>query len=131
MFGSTRIVRIAKPLRRCLALVGIAAAFPFAAHATTLTVNSSADSGGVCPGPTCTLRTAILIAASGDTINFTAGLPTINLTSGESAINKNLIISGPGANVLTVQRSSASGTPTFRIFHITDGKVNVAISGLT
>jgi hypothetical protein len=131
MFGSTRIVRIAKPLRRCLALVGIAAAFPFAAHATTFTVNSAADSGGICPGPTCTLRTAILIAAPGDTINFAAGLPTINLTSGELAISKNLIISGPGANVLTVQRSSAGGTPTFRIFHISGGNSSVAIAGLT
>jgi CSLREA domain-containing protein len=130
MFGSARIVRIANPVRRCLALVGIAAAFPVAAHATTFTVNSSADAGGICPGATCTLRQAIFTALPGDTIDFAVGLSTINLTSGELAINKNLIISGPGANFLTVQRSSASGTPTFRIFH-TAGNISVTIAGLT
>jgi hypothetical protein len=113
------------------ALLGMVILAPFVGQAATVTVQSSADTPGICPGATCTLRQAILTALSGDTINFAAGLPTINLTSGELAINKNLIISGPGANVLAVQRSSASGTPTFRIFHITGGNSSVTIAGLT
>jgi CSLREA domain-containing protein len=88
------------------------------AQATTLTVNSTPDAGGTCPGADCTLRQAIASAAStGDTINF--GLPAnsaITLSTGELLINKSLTISGPGANLLTVQRSSAPGTSAFRIF---------------
>ncbi len=110
--------------------------------AATVTVTSTADGRGICPGPTCgapqscpgircTLRLAIEAAASGDTINF--ALPansTINLNDGTLSIdNKNLTIIGPGANLLTVQRSDAPGTPAFRVFytHIS----SVAISGLT
>jgi hypothetical protein len=93
----------------------------------TLTVNSSADAGGTCPGATCTLRQAILSAGSGDTVNFAAGITTINLTSAELSINKNLTITGPGANLLTVQRSTANA---FRVFGIT-GSFNVTISGIT
>ena len=84
---------------------------------------SSADSGAG------TLRQAISDAASGDTINFAANITTITLTSGELLIQKFLTISGPGADVLTVQRSSVAGTPAFRIFDIL-GFYNVVISGL-
>jgi CSLREA domain-containing protein len=107
------------------------------AEAASLTVNSGADSGGTCPGTTCTLREAIATVASGDTINFAAGVTTITLTSGELLINKNLTINGPGANLLSVQRSTASGTPVFRIFNIsnisngTTSGLTVTISGLT
>jgi hypothetical protein len=94
------------------------------AQATTLTVTSGNDSGAG------TLRQAILDASSGDTINFVTGLTTINLASGELLINKHLTISGPGANVLTVQRSTAGGTSQFRIFDIPIGYFNVTISGL-
>lgn len=91
---------------------------PVAKAATTITVTSGADAGGTCPGATCTLRQAIATAAFGDTINFAAGLTTITLTSGELLINKRLFINGPGANLLTVRRSAAPGTPEFRIFDI-------------
>lgn len=53
----------------------------------------------------------------------------ISLTSGELSINKNLSITGPGSNLLTVRRSSAGGTPDFRIINIASG--TVSISGLT
>jgi hypothetical protein len=100
------------------------------AHAGTITVKSNADAGGICPGATCTLRQAIATAVSGDSIDFAAGLTTINLTSDQLFIaNKNLTISGPGANLLTVQRSTAVNTPLFRIFDIVAG--TVTISGLT
>jgi len=68
-----------------------------AAPANTITVNSSADAGGSCPGADCTLRQAIAAAASGDMIAFS--LPrnsAMTITSGELLINKSLIISGPG-----------------------------------
>jgi CSLREA domain-containing protein len=70
------------------------------AQAATITVNSDADAGGTCPGATCTLRHAITTATEGDTITFS--LPansTINLTSGQLIISKNLTINGPGANL--------------------------------
>jgi polymorphic membrane protein len=109
---------------RCLAMV--ATAFVLSAPpllATTRTVNNLNDAG---PG---SLRQLISESAPNDTINFSVR-GTITLTSGELLINKHLTISGPGANVLTVQRSTAGGTPQFRIFDIPSGYFNVTISGL-
>jgi hypothetical protein len=95
------------------------------ADAATITVISAADDGGG------SLRQAISNAAAGDTINFSLppGTAAITLTSDQLLINKNLTISGPGAGLLTVQRSTASGTPQFRIFQIASS--TVTISGLT
>ena len=104
---------------------------PVVKAAPPLTVTSSADSGGTCPGADCTLRQAILVASSGDTINFSAGITTITLTSTELLINKNLTITGPGANLLSIQRSAAGGTPNFRIFDIASASINTTLSGLT
>ena len=70
------------------------------ARAATITVTNGNDSG---PG---SLRQAILIASPGDTINFAPSVTTVNLTSGELVIDKNLTITGPGADRLTVQRST-------------------------
>ncbi|HEX3144537.1 MAG TPA: Calx-beta domain-containing protein, partial [Pyrinomonadaceae bacterium] len=70
-------------------------------------------------------------AASDDTINFS--LPansTINLLTALPAIDGNVVINGPGANTLTVQRSTAGGTPNFRVFAINAGRT-VSISGMT
>src|SRR5712691_8144443 len=103
-----------------LSLVGFAVlSRPPVSRAATLTVMSNADAGGTCPGADCTLRQAILAAMPGDAITFS--LPAnsvITLTSGELGIAKNLTINGPGANLLTVQRNTGSGTPNFRIFNI-------------
>ena len=65
-----------------------------AASVATFTVTNINDTGAG------SLRQAIATAASGDTINFDASLngQTITLTSGELGINKNLTITGPGAN---------------------------------
>ena len=101
------------------------------AQATTFTVMSGADGGGACPGASCTLRQAIATANPGDTINFTPGLSTITLTSDHLLVDKDLTIAGPGASTLTVQRSSAAGTPQFRIFYLGSGSFPVTISGLT
>src|SRR5207249_416653 len=84
-------------------------------------------------GDGCTLREAITATnnlAGDDTVTFAAGVTgTINLASALPNLSTNIVINGPGANVLTVARSSASGTPDFRIFNITAG--TVGISGLT
>jgi CSLREA domain-containing protein len=118
---------MASHLRVRAAVVSIVTLVPFAAHATTFTVNSAADAGGTCPGATCTLRQAIATASPGDTINFAAGIATINLTSTDSlTIEKNLTINGPGANLLTV-----SGNDRAIIFYVRFSNLNVAISGLT
>ena len=81
-----------------LALFSAAAIFisSSAASAATITVTNNNDSGAG------SLRQAIADAASGDTINFADSLnaQTITLTSGELLINKNLTITGPGANQL-------------------------------
>ena len=63
----------------------------------TITVTNGNDQG---PG---SLRQAILNASSGDAINFAPSVTTVTLTSGESVIDKNLMITGPGANHFTVQ----------------------------
>jgi hypothetical protein len=104
-----------------------------ASDATAVTVCASApvvtnanDSG---PG---SLRQAILDACDGATITFDMNqvVSPINLTTADLVIDKNLTITGPGANTLTVQRSTAGGTPNFSVFTINSGKV-VTISGLT
>ena len=111
-----------------LSLVGLSflLARPAVVTAAAVPVTNTDDSG---PG---SLRAAISSAQSGDQIVFS--LPansTITLTSGELLIDKSLTINGPGANLLTVQRSTAVGTPDFRIFNIASGNFNVTISGLT
>ena len=101
-----------------------------AVNAATITVMSAADAGGTCPGADCTLRQAVATGASGDTINFSfLGNAVITLSS-ELVISKSLTISGPGATKLTIQRSTAAGTPAFRIFN-NAGNFNVTFSGMT
>src|SRR5438132_4408614 len=91
------------------------------APAATITVTNGNDHG---PG---SLRRAILDASSGDTINFVPSVTTVSLTSGELVIDKNLTIAGPGANRLTVRRSTHA--PEFGIFGI--DRVTASISRLT
>src|SRR5262245_28606323 len=92
-----------------------------AARADTITVTSINDSG---PGA---LRPALIDGNDGDTIVFDlGGARTIGLTSGELFINKNITISGPGGNMLTITRNSATH---FRIFHIL--RHTVTIEGLS
>jgi hypothetical protein len=101
------------------------------AEATTFTVTSSADSGGSCPGSTCTLRQAIATAAaSGDTVGFqipttdpgynaATGAYTINLVS-ELLIAKSLTIDGSGSKIVL------GGARAVRVFHVTAGTVVLA-----
>jgi predicted outer membrane repeat protein len=69
--------------------------------AATITVTNTNASGAG------SLRDAISAAANGDTINFNlAGCPCV-ITSTYSINNKNLIISGPGADQLTINGNNA------------------------
>jgi uncharacterized repeat protein (TIGR01451 family) len=90
-----------------------------------LLVTTNADSG---PG---SLRQAILDVCNGGTISFAPSVVGfISLTTGELLLNKNLTISGPGADLLVVRRDPSGSTPNFRIFNVSPG-ANVRLSGLT
>ena len=106
-----------------------------------LTVNSLGDTADASPGNgvcadsngNCTLRAAIeeanaLTVCSMLTINFSV-TGTISLVTALPTVNHpNLTINGPGANNLTVQRSTAMGTANFRIFNI---NMTAALSDMT
>jgi CSLREA domain-containing protein len=110
-------------------------------EAPTLEVNTTADTDdGPCTlvgiGNGCTLREAINAAnLSSGQITFAAsvtsgGPATIDLLTALPAINGNVSITGPGSNLLTIERGTAGGTPDFRIFLINQGK-SLTISGLS
>ncbi len=88
---------------------------------STLVVTNNDDSGSG------SLRQAIAVANSGDTITFSRSLrgQTITLTSGELDITKSLAIDGPGASQLAV-----SGGGNSEVFDVASGST-VTISGLT
>lgn len=113
------------------------------------TVNSPADSvdadvgDGFCEDSNglCTLRAAI--EESNHEPNIDAGITStnmiifalpnpsvINLTLGELNITSGLWIFGPGARQLTVQRSTAPGTPNFRVFRVSADRGGVEIRRL-
>lgn len=106
-------------LSRILLLIWLVAGAHLAQGAT-LTVTSLQDSGSG------TLRSAIDLAASGDTIDFQAGLSgVITLESPLPVLDQDLTLQGPGAGVITV-----SGNDLHRVFFVESGAV-VVISGLT
>ncbi len=95
------------------------------ASAATLTVTSGADSGAG------SLRAVVASASAGDIIEFAPSVTTVELTTAEIVITQSISIVGPGADVLTVRRSSAGGTPDFRLFRITAPSATVSMSGMT
>ena len=121
------------------------AAAKMMAPMATITVNTVAD-GAPANNGQCTLREAMLNAnganqsgstdctagtAAGNTIvfNLPTGSDTIILTAALPDITRSLTITGPGAKLLTTVRNPASSA--FRIFHIPNPGLNIAISGLT
>lgn len=94
------------------------AATTSSARAATLTVTNTNDSG---PG---SLRQAVAVAHDGDRITFAVS-GTITLTSGGLLIFKNVTISGPGANQLSINGNQGSF-----VFAVGFAKT-VTISGLT
>jgi len=92
---------------------------------STLVVNTTLDV--VDPSDSRTsLREAVIAAAPNDTLTFAkaltqSGPATITLTGGELAVSANLTITGPGANLLTIDGNNAS-----RLFRINDGTVKIS-----
>jgi hypothetical protein len=93
-------------------------AIAITAHAATLTVTNTNDSG---PG---SLRQTLAKANDGDRIVFSVS-GAIGLTSGELLLDKSIMILGPGTENLAVDGNAMS-----RVFHIGAG-TTVTISGLT
>jgi Big-like domain-containing protein len=117
------------------------------AFGAAIVAGPTTSSAAPAPAPFCTtdpvvvnnldsgagsLRQAIADACDASTITFdmTAVTSPITLTTAELTINKNLTITGPGSNVLTIQRSVADATPQFRIFNVSVSVTTVNISGL-
>jgi hypothetical protein len=98
-------------------------ALPGCSNLNTVVKNTN-DSGAD------SLRDVIASVCAGSTITFAPNLGLIPLTSDELLLNKSVTITGPGASLLTVQRSAAGGTPNFRIFNIASNVI-ATISGLT
>src|SRR5207302_7845473 len=113
----------------------------------TLTVNTTVDADdSACTalgtGNGCTLREAINAAnafSDPNTINFsfaggdpgcTGGVCTISLATALPNLATDMTISGTGAIALIVKRSTAGGTPDFRIFTVRQF-TTAFISGLT
>lgn len=122
-----RVILIALAFIVCCA----AAQNTFAAN---FTVTRSDDRNATCiSGTDCSLREAIgaaNAAATDDIINFAAGLTNITLASSDTGdieiINNGaLTITGPGANILTID----GGAGINRIFYT--NQANVAVSGVT
>jgi hypothetical protein len=94
---------------------------------STLTVTNNLDSG---PG---SLRAEIAAANSGDTVVFDPSLAgtTIQLTSGELVINKNLTIQGPEGISGNGSGTYFGGPGTSRVFEVDGAGTTVTLSGLT
>ena len=90
----------------------------FLVHAASITVTNTNDNA---PG---SLRQALTIANDGDTIKFEV-TDTITLTSGGLPINKNITISGPGRDQLSID-----GNQAIIVFGVFPGRAPT-MSGLT
>jgi CSLREA domain-containing protein len=120
-------------------------AFEIHAHPIVVTTNADEDDGTPDPnvGAGTSLREAINAANNQseaiiafDPMVFAAATAphVIDLLSALPNLSSNITIQGPGANVLTVERSHADGTPDFRIFTVSNGTRSgptVTISGLS
>jgi hypothetical protein len=108
--------------------------FASSVHAVTFTVTRSDDRNAVCLSAVdCSLREAVNaanISPTNDVINFAGNLTYITFTSGNTGDitimnNGSLTVSGPGANILTID----GGAGTNRIFYTE--RATVIISGVT
>lgn len=97
------------------------AAAPSSFAATTWTVTSTNDDGGLG-----TLRAAIAGAQTGDTVVFQSGLSGTIVLQSTLMILNSITIQGPGAGQLAV-----SGNKAVQVFYIQTSGSPVTISGLT
>jgi len=118
-----RMAILGKLVFCCLILTVLA----LTVSAATLTITKTADTNdGVCDAD-CSLREAIGVAISGDTVVFSplfSSAQTITLGGTQLTIGVNLTITGAGENLLTVSGNNAS-----RVFLINAG-TTVSISGM-
>jgi hypothetical protein len=93
---------------------------------STLTVTNNADSGAG------SLRAEIAAANPGDTIDLSAiSGQTINLSSGELLLNKNLTIQvAAGYQPVTILGYGPVGFPSSRVFEIDGAETTVALNNL-
>jgi predicted outer membrane repeat protein len=104
-------------------LVGLSILGASAANGAVQMVTNTNDSG---PG---SLRDAITVAASGDTVNFavTGGISVLSSLT----IDKTLSIEGPGAYILNVQRDPGlSDDNQFPVFVVSGAGLEVRIASL-
>lgn len=126
---------------------------PLTALAATITVNSTAQSPGAIGD--CTLGEAIIAAntdaavdgclagslTGADTIILPVGLYTLTSVNnfgfggmganGLPHITSPIIIQGAGATSTIIERSSAAGTPDFRIFYAVHSNAYLTLNGVT
>ncbi len=108
-----------------LCSVGVLLAIiPLAVPALAATKWIVTSTGDDVNDPT-TLRGALHLAGSGDTIDLTGVMGTITLTNGQLFVSPSVTITGPGASKLAI-----SGNHSSRIFDI-GGSAIVTISGVT
>ena len=89
------------------------------AHAATIMVTNTNDNGAG------SLRQALMEAHDGDTIDATGIAGVITLSTGDLLVNTNVMINGPGADVLAIDGNAASAV--FQVMSIGP----VTISDLT
>jgi CSLREA domain-containing protein len=108
-------------------LAFILCGFAATASAATLVVTKTEDTNdGICDAD-CSLREAVAVANTDDTVIFSPlfNTPqTIILTLGQIAITRGLTINGTGQDILTISGNNAS-----RIFRLTGGG-SVSLSGM-
>lgn len=134
--GMTKTLRKPISIIATVVVIAMMAFFnpaPASAHAATLTVNSLADPGNdACDDTECTLREAINVAASGDTITFDPSLAggTLILTA-TLKIDKDLTLDGSnlktplalsGNHNVTVLYISYKSTASILNLDIIDGQ---------
>jgi hypothetical protein len=107
-----------KRVRFALISVLLLCAMAMQLRAATITVTNANNSG------TGSLRHALGVAQDGDRITF-AVTGTITLTSGGLGVFKNVTISGPGADQLSIDGNQSPTQPVFSVSAI------ATISGLT
>jgi CSLREA domain-containing protein len=96
------------------------------ASPTTWTVTNLTDTNdGVCDS-NCSLREAISVALSGDTIVFASSARGTILLGSMLSVVKSITISGPGISALAI-----SGNDVTQVFNISDLSTDVNISNLT